>query len=69
MERDRLTRSSIQHGPRDMDKHSKWPIFMRLHGSVMPKMILPMLLVAIWSTIITCISKFKHNRQSTRTLT
>ncbi|KAJ5805813.1 uncharacterized protein N7503_003415 [Penicillium pulvis] len=49
------------HGPRDMDKHSKWPIFMRLHGSVMPKMILPMLLVAIWSTIITCISKFVHN--------
>jgi predicted membrane chloride channel (bestrophin family) len=51
-----------------MDKHSKWPIFMRLHGSVMPKMILPMLVVAIWSTIITCISKFVHNRQLTRTL-
>ncbi|KAJ5921232.1 hypothetical protein N7466_009558 [Penicillium verhagenii] len=49
------------HGPRDMDKHSKWPIFMRLHGSVMPKMILPMLLVAAWATLITCISHFWHN--------
>lgn len=51
-----------------MDKHSKWPIFMRLHGSVMPKMILPMLLVAIWATIITCISKKVHNRKFARTL-
>ncbi|KAJ5628664.1 hypothetical protein N7490_010892 [Penicillium lividum] len=49
------------HGPRAMDKHSKWPIFLRMHGSVMPKMILPMLLVACWATLITCISKFVHN--------
>ncbi|CAI7676810.1 unnamed protein product [Penicillium pancosmium] len=49
------------HGPRNMDKHSKWPIFMRMHGSVTPKMILPMLWVAGWSTAITCISKFVHD--------
>ncbi|KAJ5104493.1 hypothetical protein NUU61_001840 [Penicillium alfredii] len=49
------------HGPRDMDKHSKWPIFMRMHGSVMPKMILPLLSVAAWSTLITCISKYVHD--------
>ncbi|KAJ5182717.1 hypothetical protein N7492_000333 [Penicillium capsulatum] len=49
------------HGPRDMDKHSKWPIFMRMHGSVMPKMIMPMCCVAAWSTLITCISYFVHN--------
>ncbi|KAJ5087835.1 hypothetical protein N7456_011451 [Penicillium angulare] len=49
------------HGPRDMDKHSKWPIFMRMHGSVTPKMILPMLLVALWATLITCISHFLHD--------
>lgn len=46
-----------------MDKHSKWPVFMRMHGSVMPKMILPLLLVAAWSTAITCISRFGHNRE------
>ncbi|KAJ5994997.1 hypothetical protein N7481_001974 [Penicillium waksmanii] len=49
------------HGPRNMDKHSKWPMFMRMHGSVTPKMILPMLWVAGWSTAITCISKFVHD--------
>jgi putative membrane protein len=25
-----------------MSKHSKWPFFMRMHGSVFPKMILPL---------------------------
>ncbi|OAL03289.1 UPF0187-domain-containing protein [Phaeosphaeriaceae sp. SRC1lsM3a] len=45
-------------GPRDMSKHSKWPFFMRMHGSVFPKMILPLTVVAIWSTLITCISEF-----------
>jgi predicted membrane chloride channel (bestrophin family) len=46
-----------------MDKHSKWPIFMRMHGSVMPKMILPLLFVAAWSSFITLISKFVHPRK------
>ncbi|KAJ5241349.1 uncharacterized protein N7469_002940 [Penicillium citrinum] len=49
------------HGPRDMDKHSKWPIFMRMHGSITPKMILPLVWVAGWSTAITCISKWVHD--------
>ncbi|KAL4890064.1 Bestrophin, RFP-TM, chloride channel-domain-containing protein [Aspergillus ambiguus] len=49
------------HGPRDLDKHSKWPVFMRMHGSVLPKMILPLAFIAAWSTLITCISKFVHN--------
>ncbi|KAL5360349.1 Bestrophin, RFP-TM, chloride channel-domain-containing protein [Aspergillus floccosus] len=48
------------HGPRDLDKHSKWPVFMRMHGSVLPKMILPLAFIAAWSTLITCISKFVH---------
>lgn len=47
-----------------MDKHSKWPVFMRMHGSVMPKLILPLLWVAGWSTAITCISRYVHNRES-----
>jgi predicted membrane chloride channel (bestrophin family) len=44
-----------------MAKHSKWPFFLRMHGSVLPKMILPLLVVAAWSTVITCICEFtKH---------
>jgi predicted membrane chloride channel (bestrophin family) len=46
-----------------MEKHSKWPIMMRMHGSVMPKMILPLLTVAIWSTAITVFSKRVHPRE------
>ncbi|KAF2437572.1 UPF0187-domain-containing protein [Karstenula rhodostoma CBS 690.94] len=48
-------------GPRDLDHHSKWPMFMRLHGSITPEMILPLLFVAGWSTMITCISKWVHD--------
>jgi hypothetical protein len=44
-----------------MDKHSKWPIFMRMHGSVTPKMILPLLIVGGWATAITCICQFVWN--------
>ena len=42
-------------GPRDLDKHSKLPYFMRMHGSVMPKMILPLLFIGCWATAITLI--------------
>ncbi|KAF7719586.1 Bestrophin-like protein [Penicillium ucsense] len=48
-------------GPRDMDRHSKWPIFMRMHGSVTPKMIVPLLVVGGWATAITCICQFGRN--------
>lgn len=41
-----------------MSKHSKWPFFMRMHGSVLPKMILPLIVVAMWSTLITCLCEF-----------
>lgn len=44
-------------GPRDMNKHSKLPFFMRIHGSVLPKMILPLSFVAVWATAITLISQ------------
>ncbi|KXG49777.1 Bestrophin/UPF0187 [Penicillium griseofulvum] len=49
------------HGPRNMEKHSKWPIMMRMHGSVMPKMIMPILAVATWSTAVTVFSWKVHN--------
>ena len=45
-------------GPRDLSRHSKWPIFMRMHGSILPKMILPLLFVGGWSTAITLINHF-----------
>ncbi|OAP62350.1 hypothetical protein AYL99_04553 [Fonsecaea erecta] len=47
-------------GPRDMNHHSKWPFFLRLHGSVLPKMILPLIFVAGWATLFTCINKFVY---------
>ncbi|KAI0835005.1 UPF0187-domain-containing protein [Hypoxylon sp. FL0890] len=43
-------------GPRDISKHSKWPLFMQLHGSILPKMIIPLLVVAAWASLITAIS-------------
>ncbi|KAA8647623.1 hypothetical protein EYZ11_003246 [Aspergillus tanneri] len=61
---DRRNSSEIDryfHGPRDLEKHSKWPTFLRMHGSVLPKMILPLSFIAAWATVITCISKFVHN--------
>jgi putative membrane protein len=33
---------------------------MRMHGSVFPKMILPLTVVALWATAITCVSEFFH---------
>lgn len=45
-------------GPRDMQRHSKWPYFLRLHGSVLPKMLIPMAFIGGWATAVTCISEF-----------
>ncbi|KAK8044415.1 hypothetical protein PG993_004439 [Apiospora rasikravindrae] len=43
-------------GPRDIAKHSKWPVFFQMHGSIMPKMLIPMLIVGGWSTLVCCLS-------------
>lgn len=43
-----------------MNKHSKWPFFLRMHGSVLPKMLLPLIIVALWSTLITILSEFVY---------
>jgi len=43
-------------GPRDIQKHSKWPLFLQMHGSILPKMILPLLAVGAWASWITCVS-------------
>jgi len=47
-------------GPRDVQRHSKLPYFMRLHGSVLPKMVVPLSFIGIWATAITCISEFVY---------
>ncbi|KAL2073067.1 hypothetical protein VTL71DRAFT_10391 [Oculimacula yallundae] len=48
-------------GPRNMDGHSKLPYFMRMHGSVTPRMLLPLAMIGGWATCITCISRFVHS--------
>lgn len=47
-------------GPRDLDGHSKLPIFMRMHGSIMPRMIVPLLCVGGWATAVTVISELVY---------
>ncbi|OJI99030.1 hypothetical protein ASPVEDRAFT_496712 [Aspergillus versicolor CBS 583.65] len=49
------------HGPRDLDKHSKWPIMLRMHGSISPKLILPIAFIAGWSSCITLICHFVYD--------
>ncbi|KKA26319.1 hypothetical protein TD95_003519 [Thielaviopsis punctulata] len=48
-------------GPRDMSKHSKWPMFMQMHGSILPSMIVPLLWIGVWSSAITVISKHVYS--------
>jgi len=43
-----------------MSKHSKWPFFMRMHGSVLPKMLLPLLVTSLWSILITLLSQYVY---------
>jgi hypothetical protein len=61
----KVTRSTnyLQVGPRDMDAHSKLPYFLRVHGSVTPRMILPLTMVGGWATLITCICEFITPRE------
>ncbi|KAF5010061.1 hypothetical protein FDECE_3779 [Fusarium decemcellulare] len=48
-------------GPRDLQRHSKWPLVLQLHGSIVPKLIMPLFLIACWSTLITVITKKVHD--------
>ncbi|CRK31715.1 hypothetical protein BN1723_014547, partial [Verticillium longisporum] len=48
-------------GPRDIQKHSKWPFVLQMHGSILPRLLVPLIIVTIWSTLITCLSKFVYN--------
>ncbi|KAL9127653.1 MAG: hypothetical protein Q9217_003521 [Psora testacea] len=53
-----LTTEAYFTGPADIERHSKLPYFLRMHGSITPRMLVPLSFVAIWATIITCISNF-----------
>jgi len=52
-------------GPRDLSKHTKWPPFLRMDGSILPKLIVPLIFVAIWATVITCLSQIRNVPLST----
>lgn len=57
------TVSDLEHyftGPRDISRHTKWPTFLRMDGSILPRLILPLVFVAAWSTAITCIHNLVH---------
>ncbi|KAK7725625.1 hypothetical protein SLS57_003690 [Botryosphaeria dothidea] len=47
-------------GPRAIEKHSKWPMFMRMHGSIFPELILPVICCGLWATLISCVSHYVH---------
>lgn len=48
-------------GPRDIQKHSKWPLIMQMHGSILPKMIVPLVLVGAWATAVRFFDKEVHS--------
>jgi hypothetical protein len=61
---------SVQVGPIDVERHSKLPYFLRLQGSVVPRMIIPIMLVGAWSTIITWLDQARgKNRKAPNLLT
>ena len=51
-------------GPVDPAKHSKLPFWLRIHGSILPKLIIPLIFVAGWSSAVVCISEYVHTRES-----
>ncbi|KAI0997694.1 hypothetical protein K3495_g10496 [Podosphaera aphanis] len=48
-------------GPRDLDAHSKLPLFLRVHGSVLPRMVIPVILIGLWATLITAFSEIYYD--------
>lgn len=48
-------------GPRDIRQFSRVPLCLRLYGSVLPKLILPLLFVGLYAATITCISHYVYD--------
>lgn len=46
--------------PQDLEKHSKLPYFLRMSGSIAPRLIVPLVVTGLWATLITCISQFVY---------
>ncbi|KAH9884375.1 Bestrophin, RFP-TM, chloride channel-domain-containing protein [Xylariomycetidae sp. FL2044] len=44
-------------GPRELDRHSKWPMMLRIHGSCIPELIVPILFVGAWTTTVCLFSR------------
>lgn len=59
----KLTKDAVTYfeGPRDIQRHSKLPLFMRLNGGILPKMILPLLFAGTWATSVMLIHKHVCN--------
>ena len=38
-------------------------MILRLHGSILPAMAIPLLIVTVWATAIRCISAYVHPRE------
>ena len=53
----RRTKMVYFEGPRDIQRHSKLPLFMQLHGGILPRMMLPLGFVGCWATAIILIHK------------
>lgn len=56
-----LNLDSYFQGPRDIRRFSRWPYCIRLYGSVLPKMVVPLFGVGLWATTITCICQLVHD--------
>lgn len=56
----RLTEEAATYfeGPRDIQRHSKLPLFMRLNGGILPKMILPLAFAGSWATAVMLIHTY-----------
>lgn len=48
-------------GPRDIRQFSRVPLCLRLYGSVLPKLLIPMTMVGIWAAGITAVCDFVYD--------
>ncbi|KAF2874767.1 UPF0187 domain membrane protein [Massariosphaeria phaeospora] len=55
-------------GPRELDRHSKLPMLLRIHGSCLPELIVPLLVVGGWTTTVCLFSRHVHNLGISSTL-
>lgn len=56
----KLTEEAVTYfeGPRDIQRHSKLPLFMQLNGGILPKMILPVAFAGSWASGVMLIHRY-----------